>query len=149
MRWNRRGVDQPSLLPNGADPDDPEGLRTQVEVYSVRAFVRSQRSLDRPGWVSWNNRFGGGPMLIIRQASVEVSAPQGMLLESRCYVFRGSQATMSRDRIGWGGTPLFKKDSIRLKLDSNAQLAVTPRTDMDEVWTQLGRAGIRIADTDS
>ena len=56
---------------------------------------------------------------------------------------------MSRDRIGWGGTPLFKKDSIRLKLDSNAQLAVTPRTDMDEVWTQLGRAGIRIADTDS
>jgi hypothetical protein len=28
-------------------------------------------------------------MLIVRQASVEVSAPQGILLESRCYVFRG------------------------------------------------------------
>ena len=85
-------------------------------------------------------------MLIVRRGSVEVSAPQGMLLESRCYVFRGPQATMSRDRIGWAGTPLFKKDCIRLKLDSKAQLAVTPRGDIDEAWKQLARAGVRTTD---
>jgi hypothetical protein len=146
MRLHRRGGDEAGLLPGGPDTDDPHGLRGQVEVYSIRAFVRSQRRIDGRSWVSWNDRFGGGPMLIVRQSSVEVSAPKGWILESRCYVFRGSQAAMSRDRIGWGGTPLFKKDCIRLALDSNARLAVTPHGDIDEAWTQLATAGVRTTD---
>ena len=52
VELRRRGVNGSGLLPRGPDLDDPEGLRTQAEVYSTRAFVRSQRRLDRPSWSS-------------------------------------------------------------------------------------------------
>ncbi len=125
------------------EPDQAEALRTQIETYSERVLVQSRRPWS--SWVQWNPRLGGGPLLIVRKASVEIAASQGMRLESRCYIFRGKEATMSRDRIGLLGIPIGKRDCLRIKLDSGIQFAVSPLGNIDEAWKALAEAGVRTA----
>lgn len=68
-----------------------------------------------------------------------------MRLESRCCVFPGSEATMSRDRIGLLGLPIAKRDCLRIKLDGGVQFAVSPLGNIDEAWKALAAAGVRTA----
>ena len=74
----------------------------QPVIYTGNTFVRVRRPLS--SWVSWNNRFGGGPVLVVRATSFEISAPQGMTLESRDIVVQSEGTTMRLDKIGWAGT---------------------------------------------
>lgn len=98
-------------------------------------------------WVDWNDRLGGGPLLIVRPSAVEIVAPQGMLLESRQFDFAGDQAVMRRHRIGWVGTPFGKRDSIRLTLNDGMEFALTSENAFDEAWDALLAAGVRIVVT--
>lgn len=86
-------------------------------------------------------------MLNVLPGLVEIEAPQGMLLESRHFEFPGHQATMRRQRIGWAGTPLGKRESIRLTLDNGTEFALTPEPDAGDAWEALRGAGVRAPST--
>ena len=123
--------------------------RSQPVLYSTSVFVRSRK----PGntWVSWHHRPGGGAQLTIRRESVEVSAPQGMLLETRTIVFPASTATMKRDRVGWAGTPFGRKNCIRIHLPQRRrwiEIALTPEKAIEEVWRALSEAGVQVKSSD-
>ena len=50
---------------------------------------------------------------------------------------------MWHDRIGWAGTPLGRKDCIRLRFDGPIELALTPDSGVEEAWQALVNAGVR------
>jgi hypothetical protein len=108
-------------------------------VFSCRVRVRTRKPWNT--WVNWNDRLGGGPVLNVRSGTVEIVAPQGMLLESRQFEFPGHQATIRRQRIGWAGIPIGKRDSIRLTLDDGMEFALTPESTFAEAWEALLAAG--------
>jgi hypothetical protein len=89
----------------GSADDDPT-------IYEAHTFVRARRRGN--SWVSWNHRLGGGPVLTVRNRSLEVSAPQGMSLESRDIVIKSGEATMWFDKVGWAGTPFARKECIHV-----------------------------------
>jgi hypothetical protein len=117
-------------------------VQGQPVTYGVRAFVRERRV---GAWVDWSNRLGGGPQLLVRTRGIEVSAPQGMVLESRAVFLTAEKASMTVDRVGWAGTPLGKRDCIRLKGHDEGcgvDLAISPETGIDPAWQALVDAGV-------
>ena len=104
--WVRTVTRQQAGDKEPASPD--EGPVT----YSNVAFVRMRRPFN--SWVSWNHKPPRSPKLSVRAGNFEVSAPQGMLLESRHFVIQSSGATMWRDRVGWAGTSVNRKECIRV-----------------------------------
>ena len=126
-----------------------EWVQSQPVMYTTKTFVRSRSErlgnnwANRYTWVSWNNRHSDVPRLVVRTRGIEVSAPQGMLLERRSFFFSAEAATMWRDRIGWAGTPLGRRDCIRLRFDDPIELALTPDSGVEEAWQALVNAGVR------
>jgi hypothetical protein len=118
--------------------------RNQPVAYESRAFVRARRRANT--WVSWNARLGGGPRLVVRGSAIEVSAPQGKMLEFRTIVFRAADATMRRDRVGWAGGPIGRKDCIHIHVPrgrSWVDLAVSPADGIEEARDALCHAGVQ------
>ena len=112
-------------------------------IYSCRTFVRVRRPLN--SWVSWNNRLGGGPALVVRATSFEISAPQGMKLESRDLVIQSSGATMWFDKVGWAGTPFDRKECIHVAgrdQKGRVDLALSPQGGLQEAWQALLDSGV-------
>lgn len=119
--------------------------RKQPVVYETRGFVRTRRPAK--AWVNWHPRLGGGPRLVVRQQSVEVSAPQGMMLESRTIVFPAGSATMWLDQVGWAGLPLGRKDCIRIRVPRRRhwiEVAITPVEGVEAAWQALQRVGVQV-----
>ena len=116
----------------------------EVILYSGRTFVRARRS--RNSWVSWNNRLGGGPLLVVRPGSFEISAPQGTMLESRDLVVQSDGAKMWLDRIGWAGTPFDRKECIHVagrdQRGHGIDLALSPQDGMDGARQALLTCGV-------
>jgi hypothetical protein len=116
----------------------------EAVVYSGNVFVRTKRPFK--SWVSWNERVGGGPTLLVRRSSFEVSAPQGMMLESRHLVIRSETTTMWLDRVGWAGTWLGRKDCIHLLAKDekgSIEVALTPRDGLQRAWQALMDSGVK------
>jgi hypothetical protein len=114
-------------------PDEPALLTS-------RSFVRTRRWHN--SWVNWHPRLGGGPVMTIRRGSVELRAPQGMMLESRNVVLSSEAATIKRDAIGWAGTPFGRRQCIRITA-AKIEVAVTPEAGLDASWLALTDAGFR------
>ena len=116
----------------------------QSAIYRGSTFVRARRPLN--SWVSWNNRFGGGPVLVVRATGLEVSAPQGMMLASRDIVIQSEGATMCLDKVGWAGTPFDRKDCIHVagrdQRGRRIELALSPRDGLQEAWRALLDSGV-------
>lgn len=120
--------------------------RNQPVVFETRGFVRTRRPANT--WANWNHRLGGGARLIVRESAVEVTAPQGMMLDSRTTVFPADSATMRLDRVGWAGGPIGRKNCIRIHVQrgrSWIEVAITPEDGIDGVWDALRRAGVLTA----
>jgi hypothetical protein len=84
--------------------------------------------------------------MTVRPGSVELSAPHGMMLESRHIRLSSKTSTMRRDAIGWAGTPLDRRQCIRISGSDTRRridLAVTPETGLDAAWQALTEAGFR------
>jgi hypothetical protein len=113
-------------------------------LFAGRTFVRSRR--PRNSWVSWNYNPRRGPELIVRDGSFEVSAPQGMLLESRHFVIQSHDAVMWHDWIGWAGIPVNRKGCIHVagrdQKGRRIELALTPEDGLDNAWRALLDSGV-------
>lgn len=110
--------------------------------YSTKAFVRVRKPLNT--WVDWNRRLGGGPSIVVHTQGVEISAPQGMMLENRHLVLPAERATMRLDRVGWAGTPLGRRKCIRISgrdRDRPIEVAISPESDINETWQALIDSG--------
>ena len=115
-------------------------------VYTTRAFVRIKRRFT--SWQNWNNRLGGGPTVQVTISAVRVWAPQGMMLDSRDVQIDTHHATMSVDRLGWAGTPLGRRECIRLCGGTRRgpiEIAITPDLGIEQTWRAFERAGVRPA----
>jgi len=114
-------------------------------LFTGRTFVRSRR--PRNSWVSWNYNPRRGPVLVVRAGSFEVSAPQGMLLESRHFVIQSDDAVMWHDRIGWAGTPVNRKGCIHVagcdQKGRRIELALTPEDGPGNAWQALLDSGVK------
>ncbi len=122
--------------------------RKQPVVYETRGFVRTRRPANT--WANWNHHLGGGPRLVVREQSVEVSAPQGMMLESRTIVFSAKTATMWLDRVGWAGLPFGRKDCILIRVPRGRhwiEVAITPVEGLADAWQALQRVGVQVKET--
>jgi hypothetical protein len=111
-------------------------------VYSTRAFVRQQYFMR---WVSWNSRYGGGPIISVFDGGIKVSAPQGTMLESRTLFFDATESNMWMGNVGWSGTPLFRRDCIRLRSGfrgSAVDVALRPEDGIEPLWTALLGVGV-------
>lgn len=118
---------------------EAEGAR-----YESRAFIRVKRPFK--SWVSWNSRLGGGPLLTVRHGSFELSAPQGMMLESRDLVIEAGSATMWPDKVGWAGTRLDRKECIHVvgrDQRGRVEVAISPRDGIRGAWQALLASGVR------
>ena len=118
-------------------------LDDQNVIYSCHTFVRVRR--PRNSWVSWNNRLGGGPVLVVRPGWFEVSAPQGMMMESRHLLIRSEGALMWFDKVGWAGTPFDRKECIHVAgrdRKGNVEMALSPVGEMQEAWQALLESGV-------
>lgn len=116
----------------------------EAVVYSAKVFVRTKRPFN--SWVSWNDRLGGGPNLLVRRGSFEVSAPRGTKLESRHLVVRSETATMWLDRVGWAGTRFGRKECVHLCVEGKTkrlELALTPRDGLERAWQALMDSGVK------
>jgi hypothetical protein len=118
-------------------------VQSQPVTFTTRALVRERRL---GGWVDWSNSLGGGPTMTIRARGIEVSAPQGMVLESRSVFISAEKATMSIDSVGWAGTPVGRRKCVRLlghDPGCAVDLAISPDADFDEAWQALIDAGVQ------
>jgi hypothetical protein len=138
MRWHRaadRG--------RGAGPRLAQATLASEVIFTDRVFVRHRR---RGGtWVNWNPSLGGGPVVRVRRRSVEIHAPQGMLLETRHIVMLSESTSMRHDRIGLWGLPVRRRDCILLVgRDVSAwyrRLAISSE-DIPALWDALHHAGV-------
>jgi len=122
-------------------------VATEPELLSTSAFVRVRR--PRNTWVNWNHRLGGGPVLTIRPGSIELSAPQGTLLESRSIRLSSETSTMQRAAVGWAGTPFGRRDCIRISgsdEQGNIEVAISPEAGTEVTWQALTVAGFAKSD---
>jgi hypothetical protein len=122
-------------------------VQNQTVIHDCAVLVRQ---CMHPGgnWVDWSHRLGGGPRLVIRAGAIEVRAPQGMMLDSRDICLRADTTRMWRDKVGWAGSALGRRECIHLVgRDETAQveLALSPLSNFEDVWAALGRAGIAAA----
>jgi hypothetical protein len=68
-----------------------------------------------------------------------------MMLDSRDICLRADTTRMWRDEVGWAGSDLDRRECIRLvgrDETAEVELALSPLSDFEEVWTALRRAGI-------
>ena len=82
-----------------------------------------------------------------REHSVELSAPQGTMLESRTIVFPAETATMWHDRVGWAGLPLGRKGCIRIHVPRGRrwiEVAIIPVEGVEAAWQALQRVGVQV-----
>jgi hypothetical protein len=126
---------------------DWNGEWSSDAVFTTPTFVRTRRRWN--SWVSWNNRLGGGPMLLVRAHAFRIVAQQGTRLESRDLTFESSTATMRFDRIGWAGTPIDRKNCIHLFVvdgrGRRVELALTPKVGLRAAWDALLGSGVQAA----
>jgi hypothetical protein len=118
-------------------------VQSQPVTYSTRAFVRERRF---GAWTNWSHTYKGGPQLIVRTRGIEVSAAQGMVLESRAIFVTAEKASMSIDRVGFGGTGIGRRECIRLLGQDDGcgvDLAISPETGIESAWEALVQAGVR------
>ncbi len=119
-----------------------EWVLGQPESFTTRTFVREHFPWR---WTSWSDRYSGGPVLSVRGSGIQVLAGQGMVLESRRLYFDAAHSTMWRDSVGWGGTPIARKDCIRLLSGGGRRridLALTPEAGIEVSWLALRQAGV-------
>lgn len=119
-------------------------VQNQTVIYDCAVLVRQ---CMHPGgnWVDWSRSLGGGPRLLVRDEAIEVRAPQGMLLDSRDICLRADTARMWRDEVGWAGSGLGRRECIHLvgrDETAEVELALSPLSNVEEVWAALGRAGV-------
>lgn len=127
----------------------PRRLRTEIgtgEPVRYRTKVRVRMQLPWREWQNWNDRYNGGPELVVRQSTIEVVAAQGMMLDPRHVVFRAADASMWKEHVGFSGLPVGRRDSIVLAADSNVGrvwLALTAGQ-MNEAWDALRTVGVLV-----
>lgn len=113
-------------------------------IYSGGTLVRARRRFNT--WETWNDHLEGGPVLVVRPGSFEVSAPQGMMLNSRDLVVQSTGATMWLDKVGWAGTPLGSKVCIRVigrdQRGRQIEFALSPRDGVQKAWKALLDCGV-------
>jgi len=117
-------------------------VRGQPMTYSTRAFVRQHFPLR---WTNWSYKYGGGPMVSVRTRGIEVTAAQGMILESRTVFFDAAKTRMWIDHVGWGGTALNRRRCIRLcsgNGGNGVDLAVSPDAGIEPTWQAFLEAGV-------
>jgi hypothetical protein len=96
------------------------------------------------GWVDLKSPWGA--QLLVRGAGIEVSLapPIGRFMSAERF-FNACETTMRLDRIGWSGTPIGKRDCIRLEgIDATGkvELAVSPvGASIQDAWNALLSAG--------
>ena len=125
-------------------------VRSQPVTFSNRAFVR-KRANGGVGWVDFKSPTG--VRFLIRDQGIEVSlAPPIDRIVSSAEFFRADSITMWIDRIGWAGSPIAKRDCIRLDgndLNGKIELAVSPRdVPIEDAWNALLHAGATPVVTD-
>ena len=125
-------------------------VQNQTVIYDCAVLVRQ---CMHPGgnWVNWSRSLGGGPRLLIRAGAIEVRAPQGMMLDSRDICLRADTARMWRDEVGWAGSALGRRECIHLvgrDETAEVELALSPLSNVEEVWAALRRAGIVAASSE-
>jgi hypothetical protein len=122
-----------------------EGSGDRV-IFSTKAHVRKRASrIIGMGWVTLGNTFGG-PHLIVRTASVEISLP---LLSGRFTppgsLLRAGEASMWIEEIQDPGSSAGKTKWIRLLGEDDEgkiELAVNPESSFDDTWQALLNAGV-------
>ena len=125
-----------------------EWIADQPVLFATRALVRIRASgAEGFGWRTLNSR--GGARLVIHGGGIEVTIGRGDGFISG-NLMRASDATMWRDRIGWGGSFVRKRDCIRLHGFNGriaSEWAVTPwEASLDEVWQALLAVGVTPGD---
>lgn len=125
-------------------------VRSQPVTFSSRALVR-KRAAAGVGWVFFKSP--SGVQSLIRGQGVEVSlVPPLDRVVSTAEFLRAEGITMWMDRIGWAGSPIAKRDCIRLDgadLNGKVKLAVSPRdVPIEEAWNALIAAGATPITTD-
>jgi hypothetical protein len=121
-----------------------ELIRGQPVVLTTAALVRMRASgAEGFGWVTLKSPRGA--RLVVHGGGIEATIGRADGLISGNFM-RASDATMWRDRVGWAGTFIGKRDCIRLHgFDSRTMRdwAVSPRgTSIDEVWQALLAVGV-------
>jgi hypothetical protein len=119
-------------------------VRSQPITFSGRALVR-KRANGGVGWVDLKSL--SGVRLLVREQGIEVSlAPPMDRIMSTAEYLRADEATMWRDSIGWSGSPIARRDCIRLDgtdVNGKIELAISPvDVSMDDAWNALVRAGV-------
>jgi hypothetical protein len=117
-------------------------VHSQPITFSSRTFVRRHFPFR---WTQWAYRYGGGPQLSVHTSGIEVSAPQGMMLDSRTVYFKGPESRMWIDKVGWAGTPLGRKECIRLcgwEDGTAVDLALYPDAGIEQTWSAFLTAGV-------
>ena len=125
-------------------------VQNQTVIYDCAVLVRQ---CMHPGgnWVDWSQRLGGGPRLLVRAGAIEVRAPQGMILDSRDICLRADTTRVWRDEVGWAGSALGRRECIHLvgrDETAEVELALSPLSNVGEVWAALRRAGVVAASSE-
>jgi len=120
-------------------------VRNQPVSYSTRARIRTRGDAGI-GWVDMKNPFGGAQM-VVRTSGIELSLapPVGLYMNTEWFL-PAEGSTMFIDHIGWGGTPIAKRECIRLSGHDASRLveaAISPRGPIGEAWQALLRAGVQ------
>jgi hypothetical protein len=121
-----------------------DSITAQPVRFATSALVRIRASgAVGFGWRTFKGR--GRARLVVHAGGIEATIGRGDRFISGNFM-RASDATMWRDRMGWGGSFIGKRDCIRLQgFDgrTTADWAVTPRdTPLDEVWQALLAVGV-------
>jgi len=117
-------------------------VHSQPMTFSSRTFVRRHFPFR---WTQWAYKYGGGPVVSVHTCGIEVSAPQGMMLDSRTVYFRADETRMWIDKVGWAGTPLDRKECIRLRAGEGGDtvdLALYPDAGIEPTWQAFLSAGV-------
>jgi hypothetical protein len=121
-----------------------ELIRDQAVVLTTAALIRMRASgVEGFGWVTMKGP--GGAQLVVHGGGIEATIGRADGLISGNFM-RASDATMWRDRVGWGGTFIGERDCIRLHGFDSRRIrdwAVSPQgTSIDEVWQALLAVGV-------
>jgi hypothetical protein len=119
-------------------------ITDQPVQFSTMALVRIRASGAQGfGWRTL--RSPRRTRLVVHEGGIEATIGRGDGFISGNFM-RTSDATMWRDRVGWGGFSIGKRDCIRLHgFDgrTTTDWAVTPRgTSLDDVWQVLLTVGV-------
>jgi hypothetical protein len=86
-------------------------------------------------------------MLLVKKHSFELEAPRGMSLEPRDWVIESAKASMRFDKVGWGGTPIDRRDCIHVtardEKGRRIEFALSPEGGAQPAWDALAKSGVR------